>query len=128
LANPVAIVYIPLNLSDRHSSDLYWSLIAANKESGEFFNVTSNCVEVSHDPHILLHHGTCTGCTDGQISIFASLDLVKSRWGIRDPDVRISSSWRVFEIGPGEEGDTGNYGESTLYPQRPGRHPSLTIY
>jgi hypothetical protein len=54
---------------------------------------------------------------------------IESEWSCDDPDVRVSSSWRVFEISSGDEGDTGNYGTSQLYPRShiDGRLPPSTI-
>lgn len=45
-----------------------------------------------------------------QIAIFASVDLITREWALGDPDVRISSTWKVFEISSGELDDSGNYG------------------
>jgi hypothetical protein len=37
---------------------------------------------------------------------------VSDEWGATEhPDVRISASWRVFEISSGDEDEGGNYGE-----------------
>lgn len=46
LAEPVAIVHIPVNHSIDYSTRLYWTINRATDESAEFFNITSNQVEV----------------------------------------------------------------------------------
>lgn len=47
LADPVAIVHVPVNISQQHESRIYWSINNAHSLSEEFFNVTSNRIEVS---------------------------------------------------------------------------------
>jgi hypothetical protein len=46
LHDPVAIVHIPIHLAERCSTKLYWTVDNARSLSSEFFNVTSNAVEV----------------------------------------------------------------------------------
>jgi len=52
LNDPVAIVHIPVDLADTYSTHLYWSLMDAPGLSDEFFNVTSNQIEVG-EPGVL---------------------------------------------------------------------------
>ncbi|RXK35772.1 hypothetical protein M231_06958 [Tremella mesenterica] len=88
LNDPVALVHIPIHLADSYTTKLYWTIIKAGDLSAEFFNVTSNRVE---------------------IAVFGSIDLVNEEWSDADQDVRVSGSWRVFEISSGDEGEGGNY-------------------
>jgi hypothetical protein len=105
LSDPVAIVHIPVNRSEDYATKLYWAICQASTHSAEFFNVTSNQVEVCL---FAFRNDQCWW----QIAIFASVDSVETAWQCDDPDVRVNSSWRVFEISSGDEGDTGNYGMS----------------
>jgi hypothetical protein len=46
LNDPVAIVHIPLELAPAYATKLYWTIDSASLDSAEFFNVTSNRLEV----------------------------------------------------------------------------------
>jgi hypothetical protein len=46
LHDPVAIVHIPTSSAPDFATKLYWTIERAPVESSEFFNVTSNCIEV----------------------------------------------------------------------------------
>lgn len=106
LAEAVAIVHIPVTQSADYSTKLYWTINRATDESAEFFNITSNQVEVSHS--LVADNVELPSC---QIAIFAPLSMVVDEWCERDPHVRVNAAWRVFEISSGDEGDTANYGE-----------------
>ncbi|ORY22035.1 hypothetical protein BCR39DRAFT_562461 [Naematelia encephala] len=91
LDDPVSIVHIPVELSDKYASNIYWSIIDAPALSDEFFNITSNRIE---------------------IAIFGSVALVAKQWegaGAIDTEVLINAPWRVYEISSGEVGDVGNH-------------------
>ncbi|WVO17240.1 hypothetical protein L204_104932 [Cryptococcus depauperatus] len=82
LDDPVAIVHIPIELVEAYTTKLYWTLDGAARDSPEFFNITSNRVE-----------------------------LISQEWSdVAHADVLISSDWRVYEITSGDEDDVGNYG------------------
>jgi hypothetical protein len=56
--------------------------------------------------------------------VFASIDLINDQWiDTPESDIKISSTWRVFEISSGDVEEVGNYGEriaaprSTTYPK-----------
>ncbi|ORX37131.1 hypothetical protein BD324DRAFT_650742 [Kockovaella imperatae] len=91
LQDPIAIVHIPIIHADTQSTRLYWTLEHAGEGSSEFFNITSNCLE---------------------IAIFASVDLVNAHWidSSLDNGIMISqSTWRAFEIFSGDQDENGNY-------------------
>ena len=45
--------------------------------------------------------------------MFARTDLVNRYWAdLADGQIKISSTWRVFEISSGDQGETTDYGES----------------
>ncbi|WVQ84389.1 hypothetical protein IAT38_006541 [Cryptococcus sp. DSM 104549] len=89
LCDPVAIVHIPISLADVYTTKIYWTLDCAEHSSPEFFNITSNRIEMA---------------------IFGSVQLITQEWAnLHDPDVLINATWRVFEISSGDEGDVGNY-------------------
>ncbi|WVF68761.1 hypothetical protein IAT40_003533 [Kwoniella sp. CBS 6097] len=89
LTDPVAIVHIPITLAQSYTTKIYWTLDRAAAESGEFFNITSNRIEMA---------------------IFGSLELITHEWSnLNESDILISASWRVFEISSGDEGEVGNY-------------------
>jgi len=96
LTDLVAIVHIPVSHLPNYETRLYWTVLHASRHSDEFFNVTSNRIE---------------------IAVFASLALVENQWreecafGDRQ-GVRVSRSWRVFEVGSGDVGDAPNFGTS----------------
>ncbi|RSH90866.1 hypothetical protein EHS25_010042 [Saitozyma podzolica] len=93
LNDPVAIVHIPLELAPAYATKLYWTIDSASLDSAEFFNVTSNRLESRTD-----HRN------------FSSVELVSAEWAtVGDSQIRISASWKVFEISSGDEGDEGNY-------------------
>jgi hypothetical protein len=46
LNDPVAIVHIPLDLAPAYATKLYWTIDSASLDSAEFFNATSNRLEV----------------------------------------------------------------------------------
>lgn len=46
LSDTVAIVDIPVSLCGEYTTQLYWTVGRAASESEEFFNVTSNRIEV----------------------------------------------------------------------------------
>ncbi|OCF44307.1 hypothetical protein I317_01752 [Kwoniella heveanensis CBS 569] len=89
LTDPVAIVHIPITLAQSYTTKIYWTLDRAAAESGEFFNITSNRIEMA---------------------IFGSLELITHEWSnLGESEILISTSWRVFEISSGDEGEVGNY-------------------
>ncbi|WVQ96291.1 hypothetical protein IAU59_003395 [Kwoniella sp. CBS 9459] len=89
LTDPVAIVHIPITLAPSYTTKIYWTLDRAAAESGEFFNITSNRIEMA---------------------IFGSLELITHEWSsLGESEILISTSWRVFEISSGDEGEVGNY-------------------
>ncbi|KAL7420556.1 hypothetical protein Q5752_004507 [Cryptotrichosporon argae] len=90
LCDPVAVVQLPLELTgaELYTSRLFWTIDTASTGRCEFFNYTSNDIE---------------------ITLFASLDLIDAEWRIDDTSVRVSASWRVFEISSGDIGENGNY-------------------
>ncbi|WWC88370.1 uncharacterized protein L201_003281 [Kwoniella dendrophila CBS 6074] len=92
LSDSVAIVHIPINLTHVYSTKIYWTIDRSNVESSEFFNITSNKIEMA---------------------IFGSLELINHEWfdiiqEAKD-EILISSSWRVFEISSGDQDEIGNY-------------------
>lgn len=95
LDDAVAIVHIPVDSHvERHASDIFWTIERATQDSVEFFNITSNCVEMA---------------------IFAQTELVHSIWSsllAQNGQLRLSSRWRVFEVSSGDCDDleSGNYG------------------
>lgn len=108
LNDPITIVHVPLHNAhaapDTHASAIFWTLERAAAESVEFFNITSNRVE---------------------IAIFGACELVQDEWEAKAEasrgagkegrgQLRLSGPWRVFEVGSGDvddEFETGNYGE-----------------
>ncbi|WWD18759.1 hypothetical protein CI109_103214 [Kwoniella shandongensis] len=89
LTDPVAIVHIPIFLIHIYTTKIYWTLDRASEESPEFFNITSNRIEMA---------------------IFGSIEMILHEWSnFADEEVLINSSWRVFEISSGDDGDVGNY-------------------
>nr|ODN92340.1 hypothetical protein L204_05439 [Cryptococcus depauperatus CBS 7855] len=89
LDDPVAIVHIPIELVEAYTTKLYWTLDGAARDSPEFFNITSNRVEMA---------------------VFGSVQLISQEWSdVAHADVLISSDWRVYEITSGDEDDVGNY-------------------
>ncbi|KAK4688294.1 hypothetical protein P7C73_g1819, partial [Tremellales sp. Uapishka_1] len=90
LSDAVTVVHVPVHLSSRYSTKLYWTIDRAAQVTPEFFNVTSNRIEMA---------------------IFASVDLIGEEWSVADEGVKINPNWRVFEITSGDEddGDAGNY-------------------
>ncbi|WVQ73309.1 hypothetical protein IAR50_002877 [Cryptococcus sp. DSM 104548] len=91
LDDPVAIVHIPIALTaaDAYTSKIFWTLDAAERLSPEFFNITSNRIEMS---------------------IFGSVQLMAQEWAaVADSEVLISPDWRVFEISSGDQDDVGDY-------------------
>ena len=80
---------------EHHASDIFWTIERATQDSIEFFNVTSNCVEMA---------------------IFAQTELLEHVWGPAlegNQELRFSRGWRVFEVASGDCDDleSGNYGE-----------------
>ncbi len=115
LDDPIAIVHIPVSSSSDHTTELYWTIMEAAAESAEFFNVTSNRIEVSLSNLTESLHRRSRTDIDVQIAIFASIDLIAKQWvACLCDEVRISTPWRVFEISSGDVGDAGNYGEYRL--------------
>ncbi|OCF75343.1 hypothetical protein I204_04198 [Kwoniella mangroviensis CBS 8886] len=92
LSDPVAIVHIPISLSEVYTTKIYWTIDRSSVESAEFFNITSNRIEMA---------------------IFGSLDLITHEWSDiserEKGDILISTSWRVFEISSGDQDEIGNY-------------------
>ncbi|WWC96468.1 hypothetical protein V866_003336 [Kwoniella sp. B9012] len=92
LSDPVAIVHIPISLSELYTTKIYWTIDRSSVESAEFFNITSNRIEMA---------------------IFGSLALITHEWSnISDRqkgEILISTSWRVFEISSGDQDEVGNY-------------------
>ncbi|WVW85011.1 hypothetical protein I302_107047 [Kwoniella bestiolae CBS 10118] len=92
LSDPVAIVHIPISLTERYTTKIYWTIDRSSVESGEFFNITSNRIEMA---------------------IFGSLDLITHEWSDiterEKGEILISTSWRVFEISSGDQDEIGNY-------------------
>ncbi|WVQ65411.1 uncharacterized protein L199_003587 [Kwoniella botswanensis] len=92
LSDPVAIVHIPISLSEVYTTKIYWTIDRSSVESAEFFNITSNRIEMA---------------------IFGSLDLITHEWSALSErekgEILISTSWRVFEISSGDQDEVGNY-------------------
>jgi hypothetical protein len=111
LNDPVAIVHIPIHLDESVATTMYGTVDSAPGLSNEFFNVTSNAVEVRYPFNSAVL--TAKFPNSLQIAVFARTDLVNRYWAERaDENIKISSTWRVFEISSGDQGETNNYGES----------------
>lgn len=68
LSDPVSIVHIPVDRSEDYATRLYWTIDTAATNSGEFFNVTSNQVEVSlsfrSNGGLIIDRDLCFCCFD----------------------------------------------------------------
>ncbi|WRT68067.1 uncharacterized protein IL334_005042 [Kwoniella shivajii] len=92
LLDPVSIVHIPISLAHIYTTKIYWTIDRSYTESSEFFNMTSNRIEMA---------------------IFGSLDLINHEWANvitqGENEIMISNSWRVFEISSGDQDEIDNY-------------------